>query len=186
MAAKERPSIGDSREGQPATRPRSQSVIGRIVVVAVDSSENAKYAFDYYLDNIHKSDDLVVLVHCPETPRLPSFKFKTGIAPPVDDWKKALDEMNSKTRQIEEDYEGTLVAKKLKYKVRGESYKNPGEGILNIADEERADLIVVGSRGSDAKRKLFIGSVSEYIVRRSNAATLVVPSPKRRMSCTDK
>ena len=46
MAAKERSSIGDSREGQPATRPRSQSVIGRIVVVAVDSSENAKYAFD--------------------------------------------------------------------------------------------------------------------------------------------
>ena len=36
-----------------------------------------------------------------------------GMAPPVDDWKKALDEMNSKSRQIEEDYEGTLVAKKV-------------------------------------------------------------------------
>ena len=43
------------------------------------------YTLDY-LDNIHKSDDLIVLVHCPEAPRLPSFKFKSkyrhdGISP---------------------------------------------------------------------------------------------------------
>lgn len=160
-------------------RPRAGSVIGRIVLVAVDASENAKAAFDYYLDNVHKGDDLIILVHCPETPKLPSFKFKSGIAPPVDDWKKVLDDMNAKSRQIEEDYEGTLVARKLRYKVRGESFKNPGEGIVKIADEERVNMIILGTGGLGAVKRTFIGSVSEYVIRRTNVPTLLIPLKKK-------
>ncbi len=30
-----------------------------------------------FLDNIHRSDDMIVVTHCPETPNLPVFKFKS-------------------------------------------------------------------------------------------------------------
>jgi nucleotide-binding universal stress UspA family protein len=67
----------------------------------------------------------------------------------------------------------------LRYKIRGESYKNPGEGIMKIADDERVDMIIMGSRGLGAVKRIFIGSVSEYIVRRSTVPTLIIPSKKK-------
>jgi hypothetical protein len=39
--------------------------------------------------------------------------FTGGISPPVDDWKKILDENNARARRLEEDYEGTCVQKKV-------------------------------------------------------------------------
>lgn len=157
-------------------RPRAYSNVNRIVLLAVDTSENSRRAFDWYLDNLHRNDDLLILTHIPEVPKLPSFSWKSGIAPPVEEWKKIIDESNSRARRLEEDYEGTCVQKKLKYKVRGESYKNTGEGILKIADEELADIIVVGARGQTALTRSIIGSVSEYVSRNATVPVVIVPT----------
>ncbi len=43
--------------------------------------------------------------------------------------------------------EQTRECLQIKYKVRGESTKNPGEGIVSIAEEENAEMIVMGTRG---------------------------------------
>src|SRR6218665_953113 len=32
-----------------------------------------------YLNNIWRADDLLILVHCPEAPRLPTFSFKSKV-----------------------------------------------------------------------------------------------------------
>ena len=37
-----------------------------------------------------------------------------GMAPPVDEWKKILDEMNARTRKLEEEYEGTCIQRKVR------------------------------------------------------------------------
>lgn len=147
----------------------------RVVVVAVDGSEHARNAFDWYLNNIWRADDLLILVHCPEAPRLPTFSFKSGIAPPVEEWKKILDDMNSKARRLEEDYEGTCTQKKLKFKVRCEAMKNIGEGICRIADEELGDLIICGSRGTGGTKFALKGPVCEYLMRNSPIPTVIVP-----------
>jgi nucleotide-binding universal stress UspA family protein len=150
--------------------------------LAIDASENAKNAFDYYMDNVHKPDDTVVLSHIPEAPKLPTFSFKSGIAPPVEEWKKVIDDMNARTRKLEEDYEGNCIQKKLRYKVRGEAFKNPGEGICRIAEEEGASLIILGTRGLNAVKRALLGSVSEYVCRHAGIPTLIVPGPNRKRS----
>ena len=66
----------------------------------------------------------------------------------------------------------------LKYKVRGESYKKPGEGIVKVIEEERANLVVIGTRGIGSVKRALIGSVSEYVVRNANVPTLVIPFKK--------
>ncbi len=63
----------------------------------------------------------------------------------------------------------------LRYKVRGESYKNAGEGIVRIADDEKANLIIMGARGLGAVKRAFVGSTSEYVVRHSGVPTLIIP-----------
>ena len=35
------------------------------------------------------------------------------MTPPVAEWKGILDDMNAKTRKLEEDYEGTCIEKKV-------------------------------------------------------------------------
>jgi len=66
----------------------------------------------------------------------------------------------------------------LKHKVRCEAMKNIGEGICRIAEEEGADLVVVGTRGTGGIRFSTKGSVCEYVMRNSPVPTIVVPSRK--------
>jgi nucleotide-binding universal stress UspA family protein len=49
---------------------------------------------------------------------------------------------------------------------------DPAETILRVADEERADLIVLGTHGRGALGKLLLGSVAEKVVRRAPCPVL--------------
>jgi len=145
------------------------------VVVAVDTSDHSHHAFEWYLVNVWRADDLIVLVHCPEAPKLPTFSFKSGLAPPIDEWKKILDDMNAKARKLEEDFEGTCTQKRLKYKMRVEAMKNIGEGVLRIAEEETADIIVCGSKSAGGKYSSK-GSTCDFIMRNSAIPVVAVPT----------
>ena len=48
-----------------------------------------------------------------------------------------------------------------------------GQGIVAAAEAERADLIVVGTRGLDRTGRFLLGSVSDYVVYNSNCPVLV-------------
>jgi nucleotide-binding universal stress UspA family protein len=50
----------------------------------------------------------------------------------------------------------------------------PGSGITAAAEAEAADLVVVGSRGLDRAGRLFLGSVSDEVIRTANCPVLVV------------
>lgn len=51
---------------------------------------------------------------------------------------------------------------------------NPGEAIVDVATSEEVDLVVVGSHGRGSVGRLFIGSVSEHVVRHAPCPVLVV------------
>ncbi len=47
--------------------------------------------------------------------------------------------------------------------------------ILNLAERERADVIVIGSRGMSGAERLMFGSTTECVLRRADVSVLVVP-----------
>jgi len=51
---------------------------------------------------------------------------------------------------------------------------NPAEVICKIADNEKFDLIVIGSRGLKGLQKLLLGSISNAVVQQANASVLLV------------
>jgi nucleotide-binding universal stress UspA family protein len=51
----------------------------------------------------------------------------------------------------------------------------PGEGLADLADEEDASLIVVGSRGRGAFKAAFPGSVSNSLVGVARCPVVIVP-----------
>jgi nucleotide-binding universal stress UspA family protein len=52
----------------------------------------------------------------------------------------------------------------------------PGDRLAALADEEAADLIVVGSRGRGAMKAAFLGSVSTDVIGVARRPVLVVPA----------
>jgi nucleotide-binding universal stress UspA family protein len=52
---------------------------------------------------------------------------------------------------------------------------NPAEEILNVAEEQGFDIIVLGHRGISATRRFLMGSVSERVVRHASRPVLVIP-----------
>lgn len=50
---------------------------------------------------------------------------------------------------------------------------NPAAEIIKLADSERADLIVIGSRGRETPREYLMGSVSANIVKHASCSVLV-------------
>lgn len=60
-------------------------------------------------------------------------------------------------------------------KKRSTSTGKPGEVIADFAIMHQAKMIVKGSRGLNAVRRTFLGSVSDYIIYHCSLPVLVVP-----------
>ncbi len=53
----------------------------------------------------------------------------------------------------------------------------PAETIIDLAQKEAVDLIVVGSHGKSGIQRFLLGSVSDRVVRHADRSTLVVKLP---------
>ena len=54
--------------------------------------------------------------------------------------------------------------------------EKPAVGILNIADEVNADIIVMGSHGRSGIKKILLGSVAQQVMVNSHIPVMVVKS----------
>jgi nucleotide-binding universal stress UspA family protein len=55
---------------------------------------------------------------------------------------------------------------------------DPREAIVQAAERERADLLVLGSHGRSGLAKMMLGSVSSYVVTHAPCSVLVVKGPR--------
>jgi len=53
-------------------------------------------------------------------------------------------------------------------------FGKPGPHICRVAEEEKCDLIVVGSRGRDFFEEMVLGSVSSYVVHHAKCIVMIV------------
>lgn len=75
-----------------------------------------------------------------------------------------------------------LLFLQLKFKLFKEENNQPGEVIIKLAEDEKADFIVMGSRGVGTLRRTFLGSVSDYCVHHTKIPVVVVPPPPEHSS----
>jgi len=161
VSKRRRTHINMSSEPQPeagSTEPPK----GDIVVIAVDGSQQAANAFDWYITHLHKPGNQLILAHSMEVPSMPT----------RDSWESQTQQGKSKRLELQEKY--TALFKELQ--ISGKfiaDFEKPGEFVCKVAEQEKATYVVMGTRGLGKIRRTILGSVSDYVVHHSHAPVLV-------------
>lgn len=147
------------------------------ILVPYDFSEQAEYAFRFAQQLAAKTLGKLKLVHIVETPTTQSFS--------------TMGEMNLDSAQLNQVYMIELVEKRkrqlqeieelhqnkpYKFKTRL-AFGNPYAGISKEIAEIKADLVIMGSKGSSGLEELLIGSNTEKVVRHAKCPVITVKQP---------
>ncbi|XP_048743637.2 universal stress protein YxiE-like isoform X2 [Ostrea edulis] len=143
--------------------------IGRRVAIGIDESVYAEQAFDFYGDNLRRDDDYLILIHTPER-----FNVMDASASVLEE---ILNEINIKVRNLEEKYKKKMEEKGMKCGRFISRRGDPGESIVHVAEREKCNLIITGSRGMGLVRRTILGSVSDYVLHHAHCPVLVCKSP---------
>lgn len=147
------------------------------ILVPFDFSEEAENAFRFAQQIATKTQGKLKLVHIVETPTTQSFS--------------TMGEMNLDSAQLNQVYMIELVEKRknqlkeieeqhqnkpYKFKTRL-AFGNPYAGISTEIADIKADLVVMGSKGSSGLEELLIGSNTEKVVRHAKCPVITVKQP---------
>ncbi|XP_031569610.1 universal stress protein A-like protein [Actinia tenebrosa] len=147
------------------------------VVIPVDGSEHSEKAFEWYRNHIHEKDDELLVLHVQEPPTVPSSPYPYGGTVLPDEWNKAVDQTIADAAKIIDYYGKKCQQQGLKCKLYKGSGK-AGESICQLAEDQEANQILMGSRGCGKVRRTLMGSVSDYCVHHSNVPVTVIPPVK--------
>ncbi|BFZ10414.1 hypothetical protein BsWGS_13453 [Bradybaena similaris] len=139
---------------------KDMSQFRAIVLIAVDDSDPAEFAFNWYRDYIHKPEYFTVLLHCTD-----QNDQEIRDASPART-AKIVKELAERMKKIEDKFGHLMQINGINGKIRKGSGK-PGEAIVKAAAEEGATMIVTGTRGLSKLKRAFLGSVSDYVVHNS-------------------
>uniref|UniRef100_A0A7N0RIK8 UspA domain-containing protein n=1 Tax=Kalanchoe fedtschenkoi TaxID=63787 RepID=A0A7N0RIK8_KALFE len=151
------------------------------VMVAVDDSEESFYALNWALDYVIGGGDngMVTVVNVQH----PFQHYIYPAGPAVYATSSVLESV----RKAQEQNSAAILASALQIcqakMVRAETLilnGDPKEMICEAADQMRADLLVMSSRGLGAIKRAFLGSVSDYCVHHATCPILIVKPPKER------
>lgn len=143
------------------SRPR------RKILIATDGSETAREAANFGIEMVGCSGAKIYVVYVVDTRPYRSV--------PLDQiWSKdVLNEFEREGHEAASYIEN--LAKPYGVEVESRVLKgDPAEKILNFAEDNNVDMIIVGSFGKGRYERLVIGSVSEKIVRHSKVPVMVV------------
>lgn len=149
------------------------------ILYATDLSENSSYAFLYAIDMANKHDAKIVILHAVE----PIPGYAQVYVDDKDEFKrKQHDEM---AQSIEKHLQG--FCKKAEAQTGAPCVElvskiivtagHPPEEILNAAEKEGCDVIVIGSHGKGFLTHAFLGSVSNAVLHRTQKPVFTIPLP---------
>ncbi len=146
------------------------------ILVAVDGSEYSERASDVALDMAQKYHAELFVLHVIPRPAYASMPLFPTVSPPS---QASFDEYHDYTKKAARAYVDRILAraKTLGVDARAEireAVMSAVQGITEYAQNEKVDLIVVGTRGIGGFRKLLIGSVSSGVVAHAHCPVLVV------------
>jgi nucleotide-binding universal stress UspA family protein len=134
------------------------------IVWATDGSEAADKSLPFVRDLLSEHDASLLVVHCEERSMGPRANFT--VHPDEDELQAKI------KRQVREMSDRGID---VKFKQVSTMAGGAAHSIAELALEEKADLIVVGTRGHTALGGLLLGSVTQRLLHLGVAPVLAIP-----------
>lgn len=143
------------------------------IVCGVDGSADSRAAVEVASQLASRIGTRLVLAHVAEVAHIPYAAAAPfgGLAGS----RAVTEEIDSETEEAERLLEQVALDADVLDAKRRVAIGFPAEGLAELADEENAELIVVGSRGRGAFKAAFLGSVSNSLVGVAGCPVLIVP-----------
>jgi len=155
----------------------------RKILYATDLSENSAYAFYFAVDFAQKYNANIIILHVvePISPHVYPYIERVKIVKTTEDnIKEAIEEIKNRLQSFCRRVEGQigpcieLVSKTLV------PLGHPTDEILNTADREDCDLIILGTHGKGFLAHTFLGSVSSAVLHRARKPVFIIPLPSEK------
>eukprot|EP00475_Leptophrys_vorax_P012755 TRINITY_DN19122_c0_g1_i1.p1 TRINITY_DN19122_c0_g1~~TRINITY_DN19122_c0_g1_i1.p1 ORF type:complete len:352 (+),score=3.23 TRINITY_DN19122_c0_g1_i1:194-1249(+) len=164
--------------------PLTSSGMARRVVVAVDESSEAEFAFEWALQHVVQDADHVVVLHVQNPIAAPTslgigdqFGMEDVYMPPDTTHRASVQALDASEKLVERFM--AAAAKATKARCEGRVVSGPTEE--RLAEELRqmaADAAVIGTRDHDLISRTFLGSVSDYLSHSCPCPLIVAKMPK--------
>ena len=155
----------------------------RKILYATDLSKNSSYAFYYAIDIARKYDAKIVILHAIEPIPIYLETYVASLAERAEeeDRKKVSQQVQNLLqgfcKKVETQMGAPCLVLVSNILVR---VSHPVEEILKVADEEKCDIIILGSHGKGFLKQTFLGSVSNAVLTRSRKPVFIVPLPAEK------
>ena len=132
------------------------------ILVSIDDSKNSRRGLKFALNIAKQTESSVIGLNVCSLPTL----IKKSPA--------MIQKIKQKSNEIVNQAKKTAEKTNVPFIGIIKFNKNIGKTIVSVAENHRADLIIICSRGPDPEAGLFLGSVANYVVNRSKIPVTVI------------
>jgi nucleotide-binding universal stress UspA family protein len=149
------------------------------ILVAIDGSTSSIHAIDYAISIALKNNSQLFILYVIDAYEYSRLSSSIILAPTFGS-EKYLEEKNEAEKLMNK------IKEKLKLKIKDntkfkepkteivEGIKSVATTIMEYAESENIDLIIIGSRGRTSFKKLLLGSISSNVMKNAHCAVLVI------------
>ncbi|WP_432821033.1 universal stress protein [Trichloromonas sp.] len=140
----------------------------KTILFAVDFSQSSDYAFQFALSLAKKYDARLLIIHVINEP-----VDLRGFYVPHISFEKLEQEIEEGARKMMEKFCRTQIKDYSKY----ETFIVPGipyDEVIKKAEEQSADLIIMGTHGRTGLDHVLFGSTAEKVVRKSSIPVMTI------------
>jgi nucleotide-binding universal stress UspA family protein len=149
------------------------------VLVAIDGSTSSVHTIDCAISIAMKNNSQLVILYVIDVYKYPYLPSSIILAPTfgsekyLEERNEAEEQMNKIKEKYKQKTKNNIDFKELKTEIV-EGAKSAATTIIEYAESENIDLIIIGSRGKTSFKKLLLGSVSSNIIKNAHCAVLVI------------
>ncbi|XP_018644024.1 universal stress protein, putative [Schistosoma mansoni] len=151
----------------------------KVVFLPVDASDHSARAFQWYLDNLRgKNDELHFVYVIKPIFTTPTIELAMASSP-ITDIIQSTQENIENAKKLLQKY--LIKAKRFGISCQAFVHVNakPGPTLVKFAEEQKADIIIIGPRGLGLIRRTLLGSVTNYVMHHTKTPLVVIPPPVR-------
>lgn len=138
------------------------------ILVPYDASSYANHAYDEALKIAEKFGSSITVV------TVLGKKFDESEAVSFERAIELHDEMEDQATKMLQDLQGVAEEKGVGFSFKIVHDPSPSNGVVNFANSNDFDLVVMGSHGRSGIKKAILGSVAAKVVENADCAVLII------------